>query len=43
MRKIFTYAKRAAVAAADFGLLLVTLAVVTIENHISDPFKTPKY
>lgn len=43
MSKIFNYTKRAAVAAAELGLLLVALAVVTIENHISDPFKTPKY
>lgn len=43
MKKFFRKVRSAAAFAVDMGGLMVALAVLAVAEHVSDPFKMPKY
>lgn len=43
MKKFFRNARKAAAWVADVMCLLIALAEEGVSNHVSDPFKMPKY
>lgn len=43
MKKFFRKLRKAAAWVADVMCLLIALAEEGVSNHVSDPFKMPKY